>query len=61
LAPGWRGPDALDWLALAGVVAALTIIFVDWPGGRPTDSPPRASRGIGMMPGGLLQHRREQR
>ena len=61
LASGSRGPDALDWLALAGVVAALTIILVDWPGGRQTDSPPRASRGIGMMHRGLLQHRREQR
>jgi hypothetical protein len=61
LAPGSRRPDALDWLALAGVVAALAIIFFDWPGSPQTDSPPPAPRTSGMMRNGLLQHRRKQR
>jgi hypothetical protein len=61
LAPGSRRPDALDWLALAGVVAALAIIFFDWPGSPQTDSPPPAPRTSGMIRNGLLQHRRKQR
>lgn len=59
--PAWTGLDALDWLALAGVVAALAIVCFDWPGSPQTDSPPRASRTNGMMRPGPRPHRREQR
>jgi hypothetical protein len=61
LAPGSRRPDALDWLALAGVVAALAIILFDWPGSPQPDSPPPAPRTSGMMRHGPPQHRRKQR
>jgi hypothetical protein len=54
-------PDPLRWLALACLVAALAITLFAWPGRPQTDSPPTASRDLGMMRPEPPQHRREPR
>lgn len=54
-------PDVLRWLALACLVAALAVTFFAWPDSPQTDSPPPASRDLGMMRQGSPQHRRELR
>jgi hypothetical protein len=54
-------PDALRWLALACLVAALAVTLFAWPGSPQTDSPPPASCDLGMMRQKPHQHRREPR